>query len=263
MNLRILPLFALVSTLFLLSCAPSRADGWSPFGLSMMQQYENKSKYDPVTRRWTRGNQRSESSLPEYDTAVYGLRLGFMSAANREMYGLSASVFGNGWYGPCGNDTDGDIAGFQFASLFNEAASAYYGAWQLSGFYNSIAGGGKFVQVSGAVNTAQKGGSGAQIAGLANWAGGNFDGVQIAGVSNMAEKDMNGVQIAGLRNECKGTMRGVQIGAFNFAGRLEGVQIGLFNSVKHGISGMQLGGINGVESASASAVVVPLLRIAF
>ena len=226
--------------LLALSAVPSRAEGWSPLGFAIAQD-------------------RNGGGIPDYDVAVYGLRLGLFTAANRRMYGIGASAIGNTRvFSNNGDENDGDVAGFQIAGVFNDAESARYGVWQISAAYNGIRSNGKFVQIAGLVNRADNDGSGVQIAGLGNGVGGDFYGLQIAGMLNLVGGDMNGVQIAALANCCQGTMRGLQIACINFASTLEGVQIGAFNIVEKEASGIQIGAING-----DSNLVVPLLRITF
>jgi hypothetical protein len=226
--------------LLVLSAVPSRADGWSPLGFAIAQD-------------------RNGGSIPAYDVPVYGFRLGLFTAANRRMYGLGVSLIGN----PCvlsnnGDANDGDVAGFQIAGVFNEAQSARYGAWQISGVVNLVHSDGKFVQIAGLLNRVEGDGSGVQIAGFGNGSDADFAGLQIAGVLNLVEGNMSGVQIAGVGNLVLGHMSGVQIGFCNWASSLDGIQIGAFNFVEKDFSGVQLGGLN-----ADSNLVLPLLRITF
>jgi hypothetical protein len=229
------------------------------------------------------------AEIPSKHRSIYGLRLGFHTAANSEMYGLAFSIVGNGGT-PDSQDwaRDGDVAGLQLALLYNYASTSSFGVWQVSSFLNDMGGDAFAVQLSGLRNFASGEFTGVQIAGIANIAYNGMKGVQIAGIYNEAF-DMSGLQIVGIYNCVNGTLRGVQIGAFNFAENAYGVQVGVVNyaerayGVQVGVvnyaeraNGVQIGAVNmlGQEFAgaqigaintwdSASALFIPALRVYF
>ena len=214
-----------------------------------------------------------KGSLPTFDTAVYGLRLGVF-ASNCEMYGLSVAILGSGTNG------DGDAAGVQIAGAANSAASARFGLWQLSGLGNGIDGDALGIQLTGVVNIVDQGDmSGVQVAGGANRVGGKMNGLQIAGAFNGGDHDVNGLQIAGLMNIDKARMCGVQIGGVGNSvdndadglqlsalgnmvlGNANGVQIaGGFNIVEGHVNGVQIGLLNMAQSLTG--VQIGLLNVA-
>lgn len=267
----------------------ARADGWSPLGFSFASMETAHELRYSRDRPW-------DFSLPSFGTAIYGVRLGLFSAANRNMYGLSVSLanmrhYWSGDNNPVRFHPDGDVAGIQVGAFFNCASSSRYGAIQAAGFANVIQDGGAAFQISSLVNRAEDALDGIQITGAYNYAKA-FRGLQIATV-NQVDGDMSGVQLGlfnyvedtmsgaqvGVINYIDGTMSGVQIGAVNYAARAHGVQIGAINLVDRAFSGIQLGAINLVSSQksefsgvqlgalnawnASSNPTIPLLRIYF
>ena len=233
---------------------------WAPVGVGFINDAKTGSK---------------EAGFPARDDSVYGFRLGFYCAANAKMYGLSVSTLGNGLFGQGSAFSDGDIAGIQVAGLFNDAASAKYGAWQIAGLWNELRNESTAVQIAGFANVssgnsltgAQFAGvfnqvkdlRGLQIAGVVNLAD-DVSGVQIAGLANVVDHDMSGLQIGAINN-VQGTLSGIQIGVINYAKWAGGVQIGAINVVGSDFSGVQLGAFNTWETADA--YTIPFLRIFF
>ena len=125
------PAFAALLLAAMLAAA-ARADGWSPLGFSLASmETAPELRYSP-DRPW-------DFSLPSYGTAIYGVRLGLFSAANRNMYGLSVSLtnmrhYWSGDNNPVRFHPDGDVAGIQVGGFFNCASSSRYGALQAAGF---------------------------------------------------------------------------------------------------------------------------------
>ena len=281
------PAFAALLLAAMLAAA-ARADGWSPLGFSLASmETAPELRYSP-DRPW-------DFSLPSYGTAIYGVRLGLFSAANRNMYGLSVSLtnmrhYWSGDNNPVRFHPDGDVAGIQVGGFFNCASSSRYGALQAAGFANVILDGGAAFQVASLVNRSEDALDGIQITGAYNYAkafrglqvaavnqvDGDMSGVQL-GLFNYVENEMSGIQI-GAMNYIDGTMNGVQIGAINYAPRANGVQIGVFNLVDTSFAGIQIGVLNiantetefsGVQLGalnawdSADPTALPLLRIYF
>ena len=251
------PAFAALLLAALLAAA-ARADGWSPLGFSLASmETAPELRYSP-DRPW-------DFSLPSYGTAIYGVRLGLFSAANRNMYGLSVSLtnmrhYWSGDNNPVRFHPDGDVAGIQVGGFFNCASSSRYGALQAAGFANVILDGGAAFQVASLVNRSEDALDGIQITGAYNYAKA-FRGLQVAAV-NQVDGDMSGVQLGlfnyvedamsgvqlGVINYIDGTMSGVQLGALNYAARASGVQLGAINIADRAFSGVQIGAINLVSS---------------
>ena len=236
------PAFAALLLAAMLAAA-ARADGWSPLGFSLASmETAPELRYSP-DRPW-------DFSLPSYGTAIYGVRLGLFSAANRNMYGLSVSLtnmrhYWSGDNNPVRFHPDGDVAGIQVGGFFNCASSSRYGALQAAGFANVILDGGAAFQVASLVNRSEDALDGIQITGAYNYAKA-FRGLQVAAV-NQVDGDMSGVQL-GLFNYVEDTMSGVQLGALNYAARASGVQLGAINIADRAFSGVQIGAINLVSS---------------
>ncbi len=217
------------------------------------------------------------------DVDVLGLRLGILSAENRNVYGLDVCTLlgrtlGDEYAIQAGlfNLVDGTVGGLQ-AGLANLAGDSLYGI-QAAGFFN-VAGG-------------EAPSYGIQAAGLANRAG-EFYGIQ-AGYVNVAdfvgglqaggyaESDfVAGTQVAivcrtdslaglqvGVANICMdlddfanaGDMAGAQIGVVNVCNRGAGLQVGVWNHAKH-FEGVQLGLVNVIEDHEVP--FLPILNVGF
>ena len=217
------------------------------------------------------------------DVDVLGLRLGILSAENRNVYGLDVCTLfgrtlGDEYAIQAGlfNLVDGTVGGLQ-AGLANVAGDSLYGI-QAAGFFNAAGG--------------EAPSYGIQVAGLANRAG-EFYGIQ-AGYVNVADfvgglqaggyaeadalagiqvaiacrtKDLAGLQV-GVANVCfdlddysnAGDMAGVQIGVVNVCNRGAGLQVGVWNHAKH-FKGVQLGVVNVIEDHDVP--FLPILNVGF
>ena len=172
-------------------------------------------------------------TIPQQETAVYGLRAGvflrgslnYLDAERdlrTDVYGLSLGVLDMG---------DNSVTGIQFSGL--------------CGIVNNLQG----MQCSGFLNCALEEATGLQCAVWMNGAD-YMSGVQIAGLVNRAE-DMNGVQMAS--GNVAINIKGIQFGVVNYTKNMSGVQLGLVNLAKENMHGVQLGvynsagGLKGVQ----------------
>lgn len=161
-----------------------------------------------------------DSQFPARNDYVYGWRFAFISGAHSRMVGLATGVFAN-------EDAlaGGYVGGLQTASLFNTAGDCELGVWQISGFYNKVAG--------------------------------DCNGFQVCAFRNVVDGYFVGLQTA-LYNEAKSNTAGMQIGLWSRGGNVMGVQIGLLNFAKS-LQGAQLGLLNFVDDSKMS--VFPVARV--
>lgn len=217
------------------------------------------------------------------DVDVLGLRLGILSAENRNVYGLDVCTLlgrtlGDEYAIQAGlfNLVDGTVGGLQ-AGLANVAGDSLYGI-QAAGFFN-VAGGeapSYGIQVAGLANRAREFyGIQAGYVNVADFVGGfqaggyaeadGLAGIQVAIACRT--KDLAGLQV-GVANLCldldapetAGDMAGIQLGVVNVCNSGAGLQVGVWNHAKH-FKGVQLGLVNVIEDHDIP--FLPVLNIGF
>lgn len=203
------------------------------------------------------------------DVDVIGMRLGVLSAENRNVWGLDVCTLlgrtlGDEYAIQAGlfNLVDGRIGGLQ-AGLANLSGRSLYGI-QAAGFFN-VAGGEDpscGVQVAGFANRARDL-YGVQVGyvDVADFlgglqAGGYAEADRVAGaqIAIVCRADgLDGLQV-GVANVCldlddpssAGDMSGAQLGLVNVCNRGAGLQLGLWNHAKS-FTGVQIGLVNVIE----------------
>ncbi len=217
------------------------------------------------------------------DVDVLGLRLGLLSAENRNVYGLDVCTLlgrtlGDEYAIQAGlfNLVDGTVGGLQ-AGLANVSGDALYGI-QAAGFFNAAAGEvpSYGIQVAGLANRAREFyGIQAGYVDVADFVGGlqaggyaESDFVAGAQVAIVCRTDaLAGLQV-GVANICldlddfanAGDMAGVQIGVVNVCNGGAGLQVGVWNHAKH-FEGVQLGLVNVIEDHDVP--FLPVLNVGF
>lgn len=217
------------------------------------------------------------------DVDVLGLRLGILSAENRNVYGLDVCTLlgrtlGDEYAIQAGlfNLVDGRVGGLQ-AGLSNRSGDFLYGI-QAAGFFNIASGDSPSYgfQVAGVANRARDFyGLQAAYVDVAD----SIFGLQVGGYTEADSvigcqaavtcraKSLSGIQV-GVANVCfdldnfsnAGDMSGAQIGAVNFCNSGNGVQIGVWNQANH-FSGVQLGLVNIIKDHDVP--FLPILNAGF
>ena len=217
------------------------------------------------------------------DVDVLALRLGILSAENRNVYGLDVCTLfgrtlGDEYAIQAGlfNMVDGTVGGIQ-AGLANMAGDSLFGI-QAAGFFNVAAGEAPScgIQAAGLANRAREFyGIQAGYVNVADFVGGlqaggyaESDFVAGAQVAIACRTDsLAGLQV-GVANVCfdlddysnAGDMAGVQIGVVNVCNGGAGFQVGVWNHAKH-FEGVQLGLVNVIEDHEVP--FLPILNIGF
>ena len=220
----------------------ARPQNWLPFRIALYDCYADETEWD------------------ENVSSVYGLRLGLFASVNKEVGGVSLSLFldgasdANGFEGE--NYIDGNFFGIKIGGIAAISGSSVYGL-QLAGLLNSTAAETRGFQIAAGCNESEFM-KGFQIAGLCCSAAAKLKGVQIAGI--VAEcgtapeaSESSGIQISALSSRCEGAFSGVQISAFNWCEELSGVQIGLVNYANT-LRGLQIGLFNNSSDSFAPLV---------
>ena len=156
-----------------------------------------------------------------------------------------------------GNESYGDLRGFEGAGIANVRSGAVDGA-QASLVFGS-ARGVHGAQMAGVVAHSGAGVQGFQGAIALAVAGGPVEGVQMGAVS-LADGEVDGAQAAIALNFARGGVEGAQLGLVNIAPSVSGAQIGLVN-IGGRVRGTQVGLVNIAESVDGLPVgVVNVVR---